>query len=95
MLTVAAVFIGLIGFIGAVTLLTLMQVRPYSSPAQLLPLAMGGICCVALTASGLYWLTDSQTLRIGILCGGLVIAINIIKIARRRRHVTISVGGEE
>ncbi|KRQ24477.1 hypothetical protein BKG80_02170 [Mycobacteroides chelonae] len=89
MLTIAATAVG---FLGLVITLTLIQLPAHISFIQLSALAAGAILFLGLTTFGLYTLMDSQTLKIGAVCGAVVILINIANLAKRRHNTPTKFG---
>ncbi len=89
MITIAAT---VIGFLGLVVTLTLVQLHARISLIQLSALATGAILFLALTTFGLYTLTDSQALKIGVICGSVIILLNIVNLARMRHNAPTEVG---
>lgn len=83
MLTVIAV---IIGFLGLAIMLVLIQLLKRVSSIQLSALAAGALFFLSLTTFGLYTLMDSQALKIGAICGAVVVLLNMATVLRRRRY---------
>ncbi|TLH49673.1 hypothetical protein C1S80_28640 [Mycolicibacterium aubagnense] len=81
MLTITSVVVGCIGLL---VTLTLLQVSANISLAHLVALAAGGVAFLLLSAVGMYELMQSQPLRIGTLCGAFIILLNIAQLVKRR-----------
>jgi hypothetical protein len=81
-LTAAAAI--LIGFTGLTLALTLIQLRSNQSATQLSITALLGVLFLGLTTAGLYSLVHAQELRIGVICGSLIILVKILTTAYQR-----------
>ncbi len=86
------VSVTIIGFIGLVTMPTLIQSRKYKSFVGLSALTAAGLLFLALTTFGLYNVVHSQTLQIGTICGSLVILLKNAQLVKLN-YTALSTGG--
>lgn len=81
MLTISAVVVGCVGLL---VTLTLLQVWGTMARAHLAALAASSVAFLLLSTFGVYSLVHAQALEIGTLCAAVIILINIAQLIRRR-----------